>query len=180
MSNEKNKQTPDAEVKNEEVLQRDEKQKPVEIISLDIDEEGEEPLELEAETTLELLQDAQEENYGEEIARYTDDTTIQESLQARQDLNAGSDELQERLTEHHATSPSLSGGDLDAAWDDANVGEETAGGMAPTPDQDDVDEIGEAYGIEYEEGEPLETGDRLSQRDEKRWELNPESAEEIP
>ncbi|MAU00191.1 MAG: hypothetical protein CL608_23875 [Anaerolineaceae bacterium] len=178
MSSEQNKLKPDAELQNEEVLQRDEEQKPVEIISLDIDEEGEAPLELGAETTLELLQDAQEENYSEEIARHTDDATIQESLEARQALNTGSDELHERLDEHHAKSPSLSGGDVDAAWDDANVGEETAGGMAPTPDQDDVEEIGEAYGIEYENDEPLRTGDKLAQRDDNRWELNPESAEE--
>jgi hypothetical protein len=178
MSNKRNKPKPDAELKNKEILQRDEKKKPVEIISLDMDEEGEEPLELEAEITLALLQDAQEENYGKEIARYTDDTLIQESLEERQQLNTGSDELQERLAEHHAKSPTLSGGDIDAAWDDANVGEETVGGMAPTPDQDDVEEIGQAYGIEYEDDEPLRTGDKLAQRDEERWELNPESAEE--
>ena len=178
MSNKRNKPKPDAELKNKEILQRDEKQKPVEIISLDMDEEGEEPLELEAEITLALLQDAQEENYGEEIARYTDDTLIQESLEERQQLNTGSDDLQERLAEHHAKSPTLSGGDIDAAWDDANVGEETVGGMAPTPDQDDVEEIGQAYGIECEDDEPLRTGDKLAQRDKERWELNPESAEE--
>ncbi|MCA9946846.1 MAG: hypothetical protein KC449_25370, partial [Anaerolineales bacterium] len=153
-------------------------QKTVEIISLDIDEEGEEPLELSAETTLELLQDAQEENYEKELSRYTEDQDIEEALEERQALNNGRSELQERLTEHHATSPTLSGGDVDAAWEDANVGEETAGGMAPTPDQDDVDEIGEAYGIEYEDDEPLRTGEKLAKRDEERWELNPASAEE--
>ena len=153
-------------------------QKTVEIISLDIDEEGEEPLELSAETTLELLQDAQEENYEKELSRYTEDQDIEEALEERQLLNNGRSELQERLTEHHATSPTLSGGDVDAAWEDANVGEETAGGMAPTPDQDDVDEIGEAYGIEYEDDEPLRTGEKLAKRDEERWELNPASAEE--
>ena len=153
-------------------------QKTVEIISLDIDEEGEEPLELSAETTLELLQDAQEENYEKELSRYTEDEDIEEALEERQALNNGRSELQERLTEHHATSPTLSGGDVDAAWEDANVGEETAGGMAPTPDQDDVDEIGEAYGIEYEDDEPLRTGEKLANRDEERWELDPESAEE--
>ena len=153
-------------------------QKTVEIISLDIDEEGEEPLELSAETTLELLQDAQEENYEKELSRYTEDEDIEEALEERQALNNGRSELQERLTEHHATSPTLSGGDVDAAWEDANVGEETAGGMAPTPDQDDVDEIGEAYGIEYEDDEPLRTGEKLAKRDEERWELNPASAEE--
>ena len=153
-------------------------QKTVEIISLDIDEEGEEPLELSAETTLELLQDAQEENYEKELSRYTEDQDIEEALEERQALNNGRSELQERLTEHHATSPTLSGGDVDAAWEDANVGEETAGGMAPTPDQDDVDEIGEAYGIEYDDDEPLRTGEKLAKRDEERWELNPASAEE--
>lgn len=176
--NKRSKPESNAKLENEEILQREKKQRPVEIISLDLDEEGEEPLELDAETTLELLQDAQEENYSEEIARYTDDPTIQESFETRQELNTGSDELHERLAEHHAKSPTLSGGDLDAAWDDANVGEETAGGMAPTPDQDDVEEIGEAYGIEYEDDEPLRTGDKLAKRDKKRWELDPESAEE--
>ncbi len=180
MDKKRNNPKPDEneKLKKSELSPRNDAPRPVEIISLDLDKEGEAPLELDAETTLALLQDAQEENYGEEIARYTDDASIQESLEARQALNAGSDELQERLTQHHAKSPTLSGGDIDAAWDDANVGEETAGGMAPTPDQDDVEEIGEAYGIEYEDDEPLRTGEKLAERDEKRWELNPESADD--
>lgn len=149
-----------------------------EVVSLDVDTEGETPVDLDAETTAGLLQDAQEENYVEEIGRYTDSPAIQESLAERQDLNAGQEKLQERLEEHHATSPTLSGGDIDAAWEDANVGEETAGGMAPTPDQDMVEEIGEAYGITYEDDEPLKTGEKLAKRDKQRWELNPESAEE--
>lgn len=159
-------------------LPPDDSAKPVEIISLDLDEEGEEPLELSAETTLDLLQDAEEEAYDEEIGRYTHDEDIQEALEERQALNTGGNELQERLAEHHSKSPELSGGDIDAAWDDANVGEETAGGMAPTPDQDMVEEIGEAYGITYEEDEPLHTGDKLAERDANRWELNPESADD--
>ena len=165
------------ELTNEEVLQRDEQKKPIEIISLDLDEEGNEPLELEAETALELLKDAQEEEYEEEIGRFTQDAAIQESLEARQDLNATGNARQKQMADYHAKSPTLAGGDLDAAWQDANVGEETAGGMAPTPDQDDVAEIGKAYGITYEEDEPLHTGEKLAERDEKRWELNPESAE---
>jgi hypothetical protein len=47
----------------------------------------------------------------------------------------------------------------------------------PTPDQDSVDDIGEAYGITYEDDEPLRTGEKLEKRDEERWELNPESVE---
>ena len=154
------------------------KEEITEVVSLDVGEAGEPPVELDAETTADLLYEAEEEEYVEEIGRYTHDTDIQESLAARQDLNAGKAELQARLSEHHATSPTLSGGDVDAAWEDANVGEETAGGMNPTPDQDMVEEIGKAYGITYAEDEPLRTGEKLAERDEHRWELDPESADE--
>lgn len=180
MNDQKQKNTPATKAKAKKTASspQNKNTRPIEIISLDMGEEGEEPLELSAETTLDLLQDAQEAQYEKEVARYTDDKAIQETLETRQKLNAGHDKLQERLSEHHATSPELSGGDLDAAWEDASVGEETAGGMAPTPDQDMVEEIGKAYGISYKDNEPLQTGQKLANRDEKRWELNPESAEE--
>ncbi|MCZ7666723.1 MAG: DUF6335 family protein [Chloroflexi bacterium] len=115
-----------------------------------------------------------------EIGRYTDDPDIQESFAERQDMNAGQEELQARLEEHHATSPTLSGGDIDAAWEDADVGEESVGGMNPTPDQDMVEEIGEAFGITYAEDEPLRTGEKLAERDEHRWELDPRIRRIIP
>jgi hypothetical protein len=73
----------------------------------------------------------------------------------------------------------LSGGDIDAAWDKAAVGEETVGGTTPTPDQDLVDEIGRAVGIEYEGAEPLHTTEKLERRDEQRWELHPASSEDF-
>ena len=34
-------------------------------------------------------------------------------------------QLIEKLRKHHSTSPALSGGDIDAAWEDADVGEES-------------------------------------------------------
>lgn len=83
----------------------------------------------------------------------------------------------EKLREHHATSPVLSGGDVDAAWEDADVGEESVGGGNPTPDQSVVEELGEAMGITYEDGEPLHTTDMLEDRDKHRWELDPASSE---
>lgn len=86
-------------------------------------------------------------------------------------------QLIEKLREHHSTSPALSGGDIDAAWEDAAVGEETVGGENPTPDQDIVEELGIAVGIIYEDGEPLHTTEKLEARDEHRWELNPASSE---
>lgn len=87
-------------------------------------------------------------------------------------------ELFEKIRLHHAESPILSGGDVDAAWDQADVGEETVGGTAPTPDQDVVEELGEAVGLTYEDDEPLRSGEKLEERDRERWELDPASAEE--
>ena len=74
----------------------------------------------------------------------------------------------------------LSGGDVDAAWDEVDVGEETVGGSTPTPDQDIVDDLGRAAGITYADGEPLRPGEKISERDEKRWEVDPASAEDYP
>jgi hypothetical protein len=79
---------------------------------------------------------------------------------------------------HHSGSPVLSGGDVDAAWDRIDTGEEAVGGTAPTPDQDIVEEIGEAAGVLYEDGEPLHTTDKLEERDRHRWELDPASSED--
>ncbi len=90
--------------------------------------------------------------------------------------STGQDQI-ENLLEHHSTSPMLSGGDVDAAWEDADVGEESVGGENPTPDQDVVDELGKAVGISYEDGEPLHTTEKLESRDEHRWELDPASSE---
>ncbi len=48
-------------------------------------------------------------------------------------------------------------------------GEDTPGGDSPTPDQNDVDEIGRAYGLEDEDQGALRSGEEiLSQRDRKR------------
>jgi hypothetical protein len=92
-------------------------------------------------------------------------------------LTSGSQLLMKELREHHATSPELSGGDIDAAWDQADVGEETVGGSSPTPDQDVVDQLGEAVGLTYEDNEPLDTERKVAKRDERRWELDPASSE---
>src|SRR6185503_16927349 len=73
----------------------------------------------------------------------------------------------------------LTGGDLDAAWDQAASGEETVGGSTPTPDQDIVDEIGLAAGVSYEDAEPLDMSDKIERRDDERWELHPASSEDF-
>jgi hypothetical protein len=91
--------------------------------------------------------------------------------------SSGGQLLMKELREHHATSPELSGGDIDAAWDRADAGEETVGGSAPTPDQDVVHQLGEAVGLTYQDNEPLDTEKKVSKRDDRRWELDPASSE---
>ena len=83
-----------------------------------------------------------------------------------------------RLRAHHESSPVLSGGDLDAAWEDAAVGEESVGGANPTPDQSIVDELGAGVGLQFDDHESLRSLDKVSARDRHRWELDPASSED--
>jgi len=92
-------------------------------------------------------------------------------------LASGCQLLMKELREHHSKSPKLSAGDVDAAWDRADVGEETVGGSSPTPDQDVVDQIGVAVGLVYADNEPLDTEEKIAKRDYCRWELDPASSE---
>ena len=95
------------------------------------------------------------------------------------DVSAGSRKLAERLREHTDTSPVLSGGDIDARWEDADAnGEESVAGDAPTPGQNDVQQMGEALGITYQDNEELKVGEKERSRDKHRWELDPASSED--
>ena len=87
--------------------------------------------------------------------------------------------LRQAKRDHTATSPAMTGGDVDADWEDAYaVGDEAPGGDNPTPDQDRVDDIGRALGIEYQDNEELKAADKIIERDRHRWELDPASAED--
>ena len=70
-------------------------------------------------------------------------------------------------------SPVLTGGDVDADWRRAaSTGEEAVGGSVATPDQDRVDDIGRALGVERSSTAPVVTSDEvLRDRDQRRWEL---------
>jgi hypothetical protein len=124
--------------------------------------------------------DADADAVADQSAHYTDDEDIKEDFDKRQDLAVGGrDELLEELEEHHSLSPEVSGGDIDASWQTANVaGEETVGGSSPTPDQDVVDELGRAAGLTYADDEPLNLDKKVLDRDRNRWELNPASADD--
>ncbi|NNF00349.1 MAG: hypothetical protein HKN25_15115 [Pyrinomonadaceae bacterium] len=81
-------------------------------------------------------------------------------------------ELEERLEEHHSTSPQLSGGDIDAEWEDANnTGSEAVFGHNPTPDQSDVEDNAHAMGINFEDDEALDFEKKIEKRDSNRFEL---------
>ncbi|MBE9120600.1 hypothetical protein IQ269_07165 [Tychonema sp. LEGE 07199] len=88
--------------------------------------------------------------------------------------------LNDSGSEYRSSSSQLSGddGEVAAAEQERATGEELVGGSAPTPDQDMVDELGAAAGIEMADGAILHTTDMLEHRDESRWELDPSSAED--
>ena len=91
----------------------------------------------------------------------------------------GRAEMRQARREHTETSPALTGGDVDADWEDAYaVGDEAPGGDNPTPDQDVVDDIGRSLGVEYQDNEELKPADKITERDKHRWELDPASSED--
>jgi hypothetical protein len=81
--------------------------------------------------------------------------------------------LLREVLEHHETGPAATAGDLDADWQRAqSSGEEAAGGSVSTPDQDRVDDIGHALGVEQPSTAPLRTTEEiLEERDQRYWEL---------
>lgn len=83
---------------------------------------------------------------------------------------------------HLDSSPVLSGGDVDADWERAaSVGEEGVGGSVATPDQDVVDEIGRALGVEQPLDAPLRpTQEILDERDRRHWELERRAERRTP
>ena len=85
----------------------------------------------------------------------------------------------QREKEHTEGGARLTGGDVDSDWNEAYAsGEETPGGDMSTPDQDVVEEIGRALGVEYEDAEELKGAEKIESRDRNRWEYDPASAED--
>jgi hypothetical protein len=78
------------------------------------------------------------------------------------------------------TSPRLTGGDVDADWRTAySSGDEAVGGSVATPDQDVVDQLGEALGVEQAPDEEVRTSvEILRERDRDRWRAEHEAQEE--
>ena len=91
----------------------------------------------------------------------------------------GRAELDQDRRDHRSMTPEIAGGDVDVDVEDAYfTGEEAPGGDNPTPDQDIVDDIGKALGVEYADNEELKAADKVTERDKHRWELDPASSED--
>jgi Family of unknown function (DUF6335) len=94
-------------------------------------------------------------------------------------LEIGGRTMRDRMEEYTSTSSELTGGDIDARWDQAEaVGDEAVGGTVATPDQSIVQELGAAVGLDYDDGTSLQTIDIMDERDAGRWELDPMSSED--
>jgi hypothetical protein len=102
-----------------------------------------------------------------------------ESIDQSASVRVSRHDLSEKYEEHGGTGPTIAGGDVDADWESAaSVGDEAPGGDNPTPDQDIVDEIGRALGVEYRDDEELKGDTKITERDRHRWELDPASADD--
>ncbi|MBW4664858.1 MAG: hypothetical protein KME01_11780 [Chroococcus sp. CMT-3BRIN-NPC107] len=103
---------------------------------------------------------------------------------------AKNSEVPQEITESYGTGvheasaanigdATLTGGDIDANLLEADaVGDEAVGGTVPTPDQDIVDDLGKAVGLEMSDRAFLRTTEILEERDDRRWELDPMSSED--
>jgi len=90
----------------------------------------------------------------------------------------GRAEIAEHQREHGGMND-LTVGDVDVDAEDAYfTGEEAPGGDNPTPDQDIVDDIGKALGVQYDDNEELKGADKVEERDKHRWELDPASSDD--
>ncbi len=93
--------------------------------------------------------------------------------------NIGGRTMEDERREYTQTSPELTGGDVDAYWEDADaVGDEAVGGTSPTPDQNVTEDLEAAVGLEMDDRAFLRTNDILEGRDNRRWELDPNSSED--
>ena len=86
-------------------------------------------------------------------------------------MRSDQERAQDDAEERRDTSPRLTAGDVDADWQRAHMdGEEAPGGTVETPDQDRVDEIGDALGVPRGETEEVRASSEiLDERDKDRW-----------
>ena len=83
---------------------------------------------------------------------------------------SGRAEVAQSLKQHKGMGATITGGDVDVDVADAYfTGDEAPGGDNPTPDQNDVDDIGQAIGVKYNDNQELKGGEEVAERDKHRW-----------
>jgi hypothetical protein len=116
----------------------------------------------------------------DEAARHYEPGAPDSEAMIKDDLAEIGRRLVEREFEKYpSVDPELTAGDVDARWQEAeDSGAETPGGHVTTPDQDNVDEIGRAVGMEFQDNQELCAPEEvLSRRDRRRWEMDKRSAD---
>ena len=94
-------------------------------------------------------------------------------------FSIGGRTMRDRMQDLNEATPELTGGDIDANYEQANAdGDESVGGTVSTPDMDIVDNLGKAVGLEMNDFNYLHTNEILEQRDDRRWELEPKSSDD--
>ena len=90
--------------------------------------------------------------------------------------------LPQRRAEIPGEDALLEAGDPDVdALENEFSGEQVPGGSTPSPDQNNVDDIGRAYGVtDADSGAMLSVEELLGRRDRRRWELDPRSKDPLP
>ncbi|MGH2413811.1 MAG: DUF6335 family protein [Microcystaceae cyanobacterium] len=84
------------------------------------------------------------------------------------------------MNENITLSSDPTGGDPDADLVQAEVvGEEAIGGTTPTPEQNVIDNIAASTGTQISDNTPVQLQNKLERRDDRRWELDPESSEDF-
>jgi hypothetical protein len=95
------------------------------------------------------------------------------------DVTAGAAKLNHRLQNDGLADTTITGGDVDAQFEGAQFsGDESAVSSMTTPEQNQVDETGQAMGVTYQDNEELKFGEKERSRDIKRWELDPASSDD--
>jgi hypothetical protein len=85
----------------------------------------------------------------------------QEFVDAAEHGKAGREQSMKEAGEPHQNLPTPLDSRDDASW--ANI---------------NVDQLGEAVGLVYQDEEPLNTIEKIEERDDNRWSMNPASAED--
>ncbi|GAP93783.1 DUF6335 family protein [Leptolyngbya sp. NIES-2104] len=118
-----------------------------------------------------------EQDYGDVPQEYTE--SYGTGVVEMPGYAIGGRTMHDRDSELHEASAVLTGGDIDANYEQANaVGDESVGGTVSTPDMDIVDDLGRAVGLEMSDHNYLHTNEILEGRDDRRWELEPSSSED--